>query len=97
MDRQVDAQSLTSAIISHARHLGFDHCRIAKVDRAPHAPFFKKWLACDRAGEMAYLERHADKRCEPRMLAEVRNAPVSLNYRFGSQSLSVSIAGCLPG
>ena len=66
----MDAVQLTRAVKVEARRLGFDFCRIASVDEAAHADFFDVWLAQGRAGEMAYLERNADKRRNPALLAE---------------------------
>ena len=60
---------LSDAIKEHARRLGFDFCRIASVETALHADFFDLWLAGCRAAEMAYLERNADKRRNPLLLA----------------------------
>jgi epoxyqueuosine reductase len=61
---------LTSAIRDEAYRLGFDLCRMVPVAQAVHADFFERWLACGRAGEMAYLERNSEKRRNPALLAE---------------------------
>ncbi|MCL4860738.1 MAG: DUF1730 domain-containing protein [Caldilineaceae bacterium] len=64
------AVALSQAIKVEARRLGFDHCRITPVAEAPHAGFFSAWLAHGRAGEMAYLTHHVEKRRDPARLAE---------------------------
>lgn len=66
----MDRNALTQAVKAEAHRLGFDFCRLVPVDEAPHADFFETWLALGRAGEMAYLARHADKRRRPALLAE---------------------------
>ncbi len=63
-------RTLTHRLKAEAQRLGFDDCRVVPVERALHADFFERWLALDRAGEMAYLERHIDKRRDPALLLE---------------------------
>jgi epoxyqueuosine reductase len=46
--------------------LGFDAVGIAPAGPAPHARQFRDWLAGGYAGEMAYMERSADDRADPR-------------------------------
>lgn len=60
--------NFTAAIKRRARALGFDICRIVPIDTAVHADFFDLWLDAGRAGEMTYLERHAEKRRNPQLL-----------------------------
>ncbi|MCZ0940447.1 MAG: DUF1730 domain-containing protein [Caldilineaceae bacterium] len=62
--------SLSALLKSEAGRLGFDFCRIVKVDEAAHAEFFVRWLSLGRAGEMAYLARNLQKRRSPALLAE---------------------------
>jgi len=66
----VDRLALSLTIPQAARQLGFADCRILPVTAASHADFFDAWIAQGRAGEMTYLERHADKRRHPRLLHE---------------------------
>jgi len=49
-----------------ARELGFDLCGIAPVADHPELRFFREWLDRGYAGEMAYLERSADRRADVR-------------------------------
>ncbi len=67
--------TLTAAFKAQAHALGFDHCRIAPVGEAPHADFFARWLAEDRAGDMHYLTRFQDKRRDPAQLADGDQGP----------------------
>jgi epoxyqueuosine reductase len=49
-----------------ARELGFDLCGIAPVADHPELRFFREWLDRGYGGEMAYLERSADRRADVR-------------------------------
>jgi epoxyqueuosine reductase len=55
-----------AAIKSKARELGFDLCGIAPATDHPELTFFREWLDRGYAGEMAYLERSADRRADVR-------------------------------
>jgi epoxyqueuosine reductase len=65
----VNAAELATAVKRQAQSLGFDDCRIATVRPAPHASFFVSWIQEGHAGEMKYLERNVEKRCDPSLLA----------------------------
>jgi epoxyqueuosine reductase len=49
-----------------AKGLGFDDCRIAAAQEAGHAELFREWIAEGKHGEMAWLERTPERRCDPR-------------------------------
>jgi epoxyqueuosine reductase len=49
-----------------ARALGFDLCGIAAAEAFPELSFFREWLERGYAGDMAYLERSADRRADVR-------------------------------
>ena len=51
-----------------ARELGFDDCRFTTAEPPASAPQFQKWLAENQHGEMAWLERNAEKRVEPQKI-----------------------------
>jgi epoxyqueuosine reductase len=55
-----------AAIKSKARALGFDLCGIAPATDHPELKFFREWLDHGYGGEMAYLERSADRRADVR-------------------------------
>jgi epoxyqueuosine reductase len=58
---------LTSdAIKSQARALGFDACGIAPAADHDELRFLREWLDLGYAGEMAYLQRSADRRADVR-------------------------------
>ena len=49
-----------------AKELGFDDCRIARAQVASHAALFRDWIAEGKHGEMGWLERAPERRCDPR-------------------------------
>jgi epoxyqueuosine reductase len=65
-----------------ARELGFDLVGIATLGEVETAGHFDEWIAAGYAGEMAYLERGAEKRHDTRKPFEgVRSAVVvAMNY-----------------
>ncbi len=67
--------TLSLALKRQAHALGFDLCRIVPVGPAPHADFYDRWIAAGRAGDMRYLERNAEKRRDPALLAEDDSGP----------------------
>lgn len=74
--------SLSSLIRKEAERLGFSRIGIASVSRLPREDFFHKWLKDGLHGEMRYLERQANKRCDPGLvLTEARSLLVlAVNY-----------------
>src|SRR5689334_1333700 len=58
----------SSRIKAQAAHLGFDLCGIAPAGDLPELTFFQTWLARGYAGEMAYLNRSADRRADVRRI-----------------------------
>ena len=69
-----------------AKALGFAATGIARLDRNPHAAELDHWLAKGHGGTMAYLNRQAEKRKDPRKIfADARSAVVTLtDYFHGS-------------
>jgi len=55
-----------TAIKAKARQIGFDLCGIAPAVSHPELSFFREWLDRGYAGEMAYLQRSADRRADVR-------------------------------
>jgi len=72
----------TRLIQSLAREIGFDECRIASATEAPHAREFHRWLAEGRHGDMAWLARAPERRCDPRVVLPGCKSVVclALNY-----------------
>ena len=75
---------MNAAIQERALKLGFDDCRFSAATAPATAPQFQRWLASHRHGEMAYLERNAQKRVDPQqVLAGVRSV-VSLAVTYAT-------------
>ena len=56
---------MNAAIQQRALELGFDDCRFTSAHSPQSAEQFKHWLAENKNGEMAWLERNAEKRIDP--------------------------------
>ena len=82
------AESTKTKLIALARQLGFDGCRVAPCDRPRHAAEFRGWIERGAAGEMAWMERGAEKRCNPQLVLEGARSVVvlSMNYFQGSET-----------
>ncbi len=55
-------------LVRRARAAGFDDCRIAPAGRPAHAGEFRAWLEQGAAGEMDWIARGAEKRCDPKLV-----------------------------
>lgn len=65
-----------------ARQLGFDECRVAAATRAPHADTYLEWVEEGHAGDMTWLERNPDRRCDPREVLPGCRSVVSLALNY---------------
>lgn len=76
---------IKSEIVSLARELGFDLCRVAACKTPKHFAEFGQWLGRGDAGEMHYMERGAQKREDPQLvLPGARSVVVvAMNYWQG--------------
>jgi epoxyqueuosine reductase len=78
---------LKSRLTAFARQIGFDSCRIAACTEPAHAIEFREWLRDGAHGEMHYMQRGDEKRCDPQKV--LRGAQsivvVALNYFQGKQ------------
>ena len=79
------SEELKKKLIAYARKLGFDSCRVAACAAPKHASEFRTWLREGAAGEMSYMERGEEKRCDPQIvLPGARSIIVlALNYWQG--------------
>lgn len=86
IDRDSSRLDLKQRLLSFAREIGFDSCRIAVCGSAPHADEFRNWLDEGGHGEMSYMERGEEKRCDPqKILPGARSIVVlALNYFQGN-------------
>lgn len=82
------AIELKQEIVARARALGFDSCRIARAVSPRHSNEFRAWLREGAAGEMDWLARGEEKRCDPqRVLSGARSiVVVALNYWQGERA-----------
>jgi len=86
IDRNGSPLELKQRLLSFAREIGFDSCRIAVCGSAPHADEFRNWLDEGGHGEMSYMERGEEKRRDPqKILPGARSIVVlALNYFQGN-------------
>jgi epoxyqueuosine reductase len=84
---QISVTELKTRLISFAREIGFDSCRIAACKSPAHAIEFREWLRESAHGEMSYMQRAEEKRCDPqKVLPGARSIVVlALNYFQGKQ------------
>ncbi len=80
-----DAVEIKARLAAFAREIGFDSCRIAACESPAHADEFRHWLRDGAQGEMDYMKRGEEKRCDPQqILPEAKSiVVVALNYFQG--------------
>ena len=85
---QISTADLKPQLLSFVRQIGFDSCRIAACDAPPHATEFREWLRDGAHGEMSYMQRGEEKRCDPqKVLPGAKSIVVlALNYFQGNES-----------
>ena len=83
---QISAKALKARVVSFAREIGFDSCRVAACNAPAHANDFREWLRDGAHGEMNYMQRGEEKRCDPqKILPGARSIVVlALNYFQGN-------------
>ncbi|MEI7958801.1 MAG: tRNA epoxyqueuosine(34) reductase QueG [Verrucomicrobiota bacterium] len=76
---------MKEALAEFARSLGFALCRVAPACEPPHADAFRRWLGDGCAGEMAWMERNADRRTDPQLVLPGAKSVVvlAMNYWQG--------------
>jgi len=80
----------TAKIKSAAHALGFLSCGIAKADfLEEEAPRLEQWLRQSHHGSMGYMERHFDKRLDPRRLVPGAKSVVSLLLNYHTDKTQV--------
>ncbi|MEM6823343.1 MAG: tRNA epoxyqueuosine(34) reductase QueG [Verrucomicrobiota bacterium] len=66
-----------------AKELGFDVCRIARVQVPPYADYFEEWVSLGQAGEMgSWLARDPDKRMDPQKLMPEAESLIVLGLNY---------------
>ena len=81
---------LKEDIRSQAKALGFDLCRFASAAAPKTGPALTGWLEAGKHGEMAYLQRNADKRLDPNLVlpAAATCISVALSYHIAQDHSS---------
>ena len=80
------------AIRQRALDLGFDDCRFATAEATESAVHFQEWLYAGRHGEMAYLERNADKRVNPQRVLPGARSVIALAASCGEACSMLRVA-----
>ena len=77
---------LKSTVVAFAREVGFDSCRVAACSPPPHANELRTWLEEGAHGEMHYMERGEEKRCDPQKVLPGAKSIIelALNYFQGA-------------
>ncbi|HEV3410806.1 MAG TPA: tRNA epoxyqueuosine(34) reductase QueG [Chthoniobacterales bacterium] len=88
LTRPPTAAEWKQAIVDFATRVGFDSCRVAPFAPPEHAAEFREWLGNGAAGEMEWLARGEEKRCNPEaILPGARSiVVVALNYWQGESA-----------
>ncbi|MET0163460.1 MAG: tRNA epoxyqueuosine(34) reductase QueG [Vicinamibacterales bacterium] len=79
-------QLTSSQIKQKARELGFDLCGIAPATDLPELAFFRTWIARGYAGEMAYLQRSADRRSDVRAVVPSARSVIATGTLYNSDA-----------
>ena len=75
---------MKAALRQRAAELGFDDCRITTAAPPASAEKFHAWLAEKQHGEMAWLERNADKRVDPQKILPGAKSLICLAASYGT-------------
>jgi epoxyqueuosine reductase len=76
------ATDLKTALVAEARALGFDVCRVASAEKPQHAAEFRQWLGEEKHGDMAWLERNADRRTDPNLVLPGARSVIVLGMNY---------------
>jgi len=68
-----------------ALELGFNDCRFTSAAPPASAENFQNWLAQNKHGEMAWLERNADKRMEPQKVLPGAKSVICLAASYAQE------------
>ncbi|HQR84300.1 MAG TPA: tRNA epoxyqueuosine(34) reductase QueG [Polynucleobacter sp.] len=79
---QFNLADLRQWLDEQSKQLGFDSLRVTDTELGEATEHLKEWLAQGRHGQMEYMERHAQLRSDPNLLAPgtVRVICVTMNY-----------------
>ena len=78
----ISPAELKAELVSFAREMGFDSCRVARCNTPPHANHFREWLSKGAQGEMRYMQRGEEKRCDPQTILQGARSIVALALNY---------------
>ena len=86
--KQIPAAELKGRLVFFARDVGFDSCRVTMCNPPAHITEFREWLHQGAHGEMNYMQRGEEKRCDPeKILPGARSiVALGLNYFQGDKT-----------
>jgi epoxyqueuosine reductase len=73
---------IKDALLAEAHALGFALCRVAPASAPPHAGDFREWLGEGRHGDMAWMERNADRRTDPQLVLPGAKSAIVLGMNY---------------
>jgi epoxyqueuosine reductase len=76
---------MKEALRQRARELGFDDCRVTTAQAPESAARLQQWLAEGRQGEMAWMERTAQKRSDPQQVLPGARSIIVLAASYGAE------------
>src|SRR5262245_42239484 len=79
---EISAKELKKRLVSFAKEIGFDSCRIAARNAPAHANDFREWLRNGAHGEMDYMQRGEEKRCDPQKILPGTQTIVALAVNY---------------
>ncbi len=82
INHRISNTELKARLISLAREIGFDSCRMAACASPVHSNAFRGWLGRDAHGEMDYMERGEGKRCDPQKVLPGAKSIVVLGLNY---------------
>jgi len=80
---------LTTKIKDRAYQLGFDLVGISAAKPSQTVDFYSSWLTRGYAGEMSYLERHREKKIDPRRLLPQTRSVISLGINYFTNDIPI--------
>src|SRR4051812_20131711 len=90
-------ESLKRRIQELSRSLGFDLCRIGSCSAPAHADEFRGWLSAGKAGEMGYMERGEEKRCNPQQVLPGARSIIILAMNYWQGAANTGVDGAATG
>ena len=82
---------MKEAIRQQARKLGFDDCRFTTASSPEHASQFIGWIADKNHGEMAWIERNAERRIDPQKVLPEAKSVICLAASYHTETPSSAV------